>query len=492
MSTQCCRYHKNPQERYYYQKSSREKIRVFIIADVTNNNMFENRAKPQLVIIYGVFALILVFGTLANIGIAVASSATGETREQVTLRVVLTDLAGQDWQVLFQPSLDELRKRHPDLDIHLNYTMFPYNITRISLLELLSNMSTSIDLASIDQIWLGEFAGKGLLTDLSNMTKKWGRLSDFYEIHLDGMIYDDKIYGIWAWTDIRGMWYWKDILNKSNVDPDSLKTWDGYLAGAKKINNTIQAAKKEGNNTLIQSMHLNGDVGTAVDMWYPYLWMLGGSIVESRSGHPTKGIYWFPGYNSTEGVQALGFIKKQIDIGLKPQTTLDIQFVDGKFPVMLSGSWMPSIFPDWQGVAKMVGFLPAFPVPNDSIETSTMMGGWELSIPSLSRHKDLAWELITIMLEPKILVPWLEKYGYLPTQKAIGQGNYSTELEQSIPHYQEMISMIELGRGRPSIPEYPQIANHINEAMDDVFSGSKEPKQALDDAAAKSAKSLGW
>ena len=492
MSTQCCRYHKNPQERYYYQKSSREKIRVFIIADVTHNNMFENRAKPQLVIIYGVFALILVFGTLANIGIAVASSATGETREQVTLRVVLTDLAGQDWQVLFQPSLDELRKRHPDLDIHLNYTMFPYNITRISLLELLSNMSTSIDLASIDQIWLGEFAGKGLLTDLSNMTKKWGRLSDFYEIHLDGMIYDDKIYGIWAWTDIRGMWYWKDILNKSNVDPDSLKTWDGYLAGAKKINNTIQAAKKEGNNTLIQSMHLNGDVGTAVDMWYPYLWMLGGSIVESRSGHPTKGIYWFPGYNSTEGVQALGFIKKQIDIGLKPQTTLDIQFVDGKFPVMLSGSWMPSIFPDWQGVAKMVGFLPAFPVPNDSIETSTMMGGWELSIPSLSRHKDLAWELITIMLEPKILVPWLEKYGYLPTQKAIGQGNYSTELEQSIPHYQEMISMIELGRGRPSIPEYPQIANHINEAMDDVFSGSKEPKQALDDAAAKSAKSLGW
>ena len=454
--------------------------------------MFKNSAKPRLVIINGVFVLILVFGILANIGIAVASSATGEPKEQVTLRAALTDLAGQDWQVLFQPSFEELRKRHPDLDIHLNYTMLPYNITRISLLELLSNKSTSIDLTSIDQIWLGEFAGKGLLTDLSNMTKKWGRLSDFYEIHLDGMIYDDKIYGIWAWTDIRGMWYWKDILNKSNVDPASLKTWDGYLAGAKKINNTIQAATKEGNNTLIQSMHLNGDVGTAVDMWYPYLWMLGGSIVESRSGHPTKGIYWFPGYNSTEGVQALGFIKKQIDIGLKPQTTLDIQFVDKKFPVMLSGSWMPSIFPDWRSVAKMVGFLPFFSVPNDSIETSTMMGGWELSIPSASRHKDLAWELITIMLEPKILLPWLEKYGYLPTQKAIGQGNYSTELEQSIPYYQEMISMIELGRGRPSIPEYPQIANHINEAMDDVFSGSKEPKQALDEAAAKSAKSLGW
>lgn len=454
--------------------------------------MFNNSAKPLPIIICGVFVLILGFGIGTNISPAIASSATSRNEEQVTLRAVLTDLAGQDWQVLFQPSLEELRKRHPNLDIHLNYTMFPYNITRISLLESLSNKTNSFDLASIDQIWLGEFAAKGLLTDLSNLTKKWGRLSDFYEISLDGMIYNDKIYGIWAWTDVRGMWYWKDILNKSNVNPDSLKTWNGYLAEAKKINNTIQAAKKEGNNTQIQSMHLNGDVGTAVDMWYPYLWMLGGTIVESKSGHPTKDTYWFPSYNSSEGVQALGFIKKQIDIGLKPQTTLDIQFVDRKFAVMLSGSWMPSIFRDWQSVEQMVGFLPAFPVPNESIQTSTMMGGWELSIPSTSTHKDLAWELITIMLEPKILVPWLEKYGYLPTQVAIGQGNYSMQLEQSIPYYQEMISMIELGRGRPSIPEYPQIANHINQAMDDVFSGSKEPELALDDAAAKSAESLGW
>jgi multiple sugar transport system substrate-binding protein len=454
--------------------------------------MFNNSAKPLPIIICGVFVLILGFGIGTNISPAIASSATSRNEEQVTLRAVLTDLAGQDWQVLFQPSLEELRKRHPNLDIHLNYTMFPYNITRISLLESLSNKTNSFDLASIDQIWLGEFAAKGLLTDLSNLTKKWGRLSDFYEISLDGMIYNDKIYGIWAWTDVRGMWYWKDILNKSNVNPDSLKTWNGYLAEAKKINNTIQAAKKEGNNTLLQSMHLNGDVGTAVDMWYPYLWMLGGTIVESRSGHPTNDTYWFPSYNSSEGVQALGFIKKQLDIGLKPQTTLDIQFVDRKFAVMLSGSWMPSIFRDWQSVEQMVGFLPAFPVPNESFQTSTMMGGWELSIPSTSTHKDLAWELITIMLEPKILVPWLEKYGYLPTQVAIGQGNYSMQLEQSIPYYQEMISMIELGRGRPSIPEYPQIANHINQAMDDVFSGSKQPELALDDAAAKSAESLGW
>jgi hypothetical protein len=29
--------------------------------------------------------------------------------------------------------------------------------------------------------------------------------------------------------------------------------------------------------------------------------------------------YWFPGYNSTEGVKALEFVRDQIDAGIKPQ-----------------------------------------------------------------------------------------------------------------------------------------------------------------------------
>lgn len=43
-----------------------------------------------------------------------------------------------------------------------------------------------------------------------------------------------------------------------------------------------------------------------------------------------------------------------------------------------------------------------------------------------------------------------------------------------------------------AIPEYPEIASHIKQAIDDVYDGRKDPKQALDDAAAKSAKVLGW
>ena len=47
--------------------------------------------------------------------------------------------------------------------------------------------------------------------------------------------------------------------------------------------------------------------------------MIGGEITELRSGHPTKGVYWSPAYNSSAGVKALQFIKDQVHAGISPQ-----------------------------------------------------------------------------------------------------------------------------------------------------------------------------
>ena len=51
------------------------------------------------------------------------------------------------------------------------------------------------------------------------------------------------------------------------------------------------------------------------------------------------------------------------------------------------------------------------------------------------------------------------------------------------PYYDEMISLIPYGGSRPSIPEYPQIAQYIKDALDSVYYRTKDPKEALDDAA---------
>ena len=73
---------------------------------------------------------------------------------------------------------------------------------------------TPIDIISLDQIWLGEFANESYITDLTNRADSWGGLSDWYQQTYDDNLYNGKIYGIRAWTDIRSIWYWKDLLNQ--------------------------------------------------------------------------------------------------------------------------------------------------------------------------------------------------------------------------------------------------------------------------------------
>ncbi|MDQ3968284.1 MAG: extracellular solute-binding protein, partial [Thermoproteota archaeon] len=225
-------------------------------------------------------------------------------KTNVTLRGLLTDLGDPGrWNQLLQPALDELNRRHPDMNIQIEYTYSPQNETRDRIFDSLSN-GDPVDIVSLGDLWLGDFAGQGLLANLTDEFEQWGRMGDLYEANLDGSVYNNTLYGLWLWTDIRGMWYWKDMLQEAGVDPESLKTWDGYISAAVKLDDFF-----EEDSSVIQGVHLVG-ASYDQDMWYPYLWMLGGEILQLREGHPTKGVYWFPSYNSSEGVRALEFLKR--------------------------------------------------------------------------------------------------------------------------------------------------------------------------------------
>ena len=247
-----------------------------------SSNCKENPIRTSIVVI-----LLLGLGISIVCNLFVLSYAQKE--QQINLTGFFVDPEDR-WKSLMPSALDELRTRHPNLNIQINYTVFPYNDARTQMLKSLAN-GTPIDLISLDQIWLGEFANNSYILDITNRTNSWGGLSDWYQANLDGNMYNGKVYGIWAWTDIRSIWYWKDLLNQTGVDPKSLKTWDGYIQSAKKLSSTLEQQK-------ISGIELVGGPGSQNE-WYPFLWMLGGDILEYRPGHPTKGAYWFPAYNST-------------------------------------------------------------------------------------------------------------------------------------------------------------------------------------------------
>lgn len=426
------------------------------------------------------------FAILSLFFISQINLITVIAQEEITLTAIFAE-PKERWDMLVENATKILNDRHPDKTIKIDYRVLPYSDTRTQILTAMAG-KTPIDLISLDQIWLGEFAEGGFLSDLTYNTQIWNKSSDWYIQNWKGGLYNDQVKGIWAWTDVRALWYWKDLLDKAEINPEQLETWNGYISASKKLNQFLQKDR-------IQAMHLVG-ANHSPDMWYPYLWMIGGEILEKRDGHPTKQNYWYPIYNSDLGIKALHFLKDQVEAGIKPQINhfWGQEFGDKKFAVMLEGSWLLGQFAknEWNTLEEKIGMLPMFPVPNISnTNTSTLMGGWLLSIPETSENKELAWELITIMLEPDVLIPMLLQHGYLPTQKSIGEGQYSEKLKSTIPYYEELISLISLGKGRPNIPEYPIVAEHIRNAIEQVYNGM-DPKQALDEASKQSAKALGW
>ena len=182
----------------------------------------------------------------------------------------------------------------------------------------------------------------------------------------------------------------------------------------------------------------------------------------------------------------MNFIKQQVDAGIKPQKNhfFGSEFLDRKFAVMIEGSWLPVPFLQRQpkkNFEDRIGFIPTLPVPYKNNQTSTLMGGWALSIPKTSIHKDLAWKLIELILTPKLLNSFLLQGGYLPTQISMGTSDLiNSTIISSYPYYRQLVSMIPFAGTRPSIPEYPQIADSIRQAIYEVQFENKDPKQALE------------
>ena len=137
--------------------------------------------------------------------------ASLQPKQNVTLAITFNDFNNHQGKSLLDSAIDKLRSIHPNLNINVKYVEISdrnpgIHGTHDQILKAIAN-GTSIDVVTLDQIWLGEFAQKGYLTDLTNRSTSWGKLSNFYATNLDGMTYNHRIYSIWAWTDVRGIWY---------------------------------------------------------------------------------------------------------------------------------------------------------------------------------------------------------------------------------------------------------------------------------------------
>jgi multiple sugar transport system substrate-binding protein len=81
------------------------------------------------------------------------------------------------------------------------------------------------------------------------------------------------------------------------------------------------------------------------------------------------------------------------------------------------------------------------------------------------------------MLEPDVLLPMFNQTGYIPIQKIMMNGTYFQTLNESVPYFDELVSMVFMRPTRTNIPQYPRIADCIRVALNEVFDGPKNERR---------------
>jgi ABC-type glycerol-3-phosphate transport system substrate-binding protein len=128
-----------------------------------------------------------------------------------------------------------------------------------------------------------------------------------------------------------------------------------------------------------------------------------------------------------------------------------------------------------QGVAPL-------PVPPGG-KPATGSGGWIAGITRDSKHADLVWEYLKMVVDPPNMSKFCINNASLPVRKSMLA--MAQDFSQAIPYYNVAAQVLPTTNFRPPIPEYTKISAELVTAIQKALSMEAQPKEALDQAARK-------
>ncbi len=379
----------------------------------------------------------------------------GFAKQTVVLKVV-----SRSWATdLMKYATKKLQDAHPELNIKVEYTLYDYNECRAQTALKLSRREP-LDVITLDHIWLGEFKDMVMQIDKKKI-KDWDDYIPSFQKLMEKYAAPGKVVGRYAATDIRLLFWNKDLMKKVGINEVNIKTWDDVKKYAKMI--------KEKQNLLPEGVKpvgfMAGNTEHTNSRWYDYLWAAGGDILTKDEKSPM--------FQEEPGVKALEFYGWFLKNGMvAPEDVLspsngavyDEAFLNGKFVISLgNGHWLGTTTAKNVGLTKEQ-FLAKFgatliPAPEGGERGTTVAGGYLWAISKFAKHPDLALEFITYITNAEgYNVPGTGKSG-IPTVKS------ALSTIDNLPYADLIKQALEHARFRPTIPQYPKIAEVIRDSI---------------------------
>ncbi len=336
---------------------------------------------------------------------------------------------------------------------------------------------------------LDDYVNNPKLTD-----KAWFDEDDYVQKWIDVMKYQGKLYGLPSYGESDILFYRTDLFDKYSVKVPT--TLEELEQAAKQLTLDTDGDGK----TDIYGITLRGIRGhtSNVYIWAGFLRAFGGKFF--RGEDPINGMppdtpkgkeYWEPVINSPEAIQATEYYARLLQ-NYAPRDVASYHW-DGVAEAMATGitamiidaTCFAAIFtnPEEARVAGNVGYAPGPQVPSIWISA--------FAINSASKNKGATWLWLQWVTSKQIQLRYaLKEEG--------GSCDVSRMSVVNDPRYRERwsipsptgnfldISWDKINKSspdyRPRIPEYWELGDRIGIAVEEVITGVKTAKQALDEA----------
>jgi multiple sugar transport system substrate-binding protein len=366
----------------------------------------------------------------------------------------------------------EYQQAHPNVTVDTS----PGASTTDELLTKLSAGFTANNYPDISYAfgsWAGELGASGKTQDLTKFVNDpafgWNEIP---EAARTTATVEGKVIGVPALVDNLALIYNKKLFDTAGVAyPTNDWSWDDFRTAAKKLTDA-------GKGQYGTAYSVSGSEDTTWHLW-PLLWQKGGKILDGKKA----------AFNSDAGVAALEYLRslavddKSMYLDQTDEKYPQL-FNDGHIGMMLSGPWtlfdMTAAHVDY-GVA----YLPAF---NNDHQTVSGPDLWTLFDHGDANRAGAARDFIKWLTSKETDAKWNLAVGNLPLRSS----------EQGSPEFQSYVKEYPGGQvffdnlknakqARPTVAGYEAMSRNVGDAISKVLQGAAKPKEALDEAAKKSA-----
>lgn len=310
------------------------------------------------------------------------------------------------------------------------------------------------DIALIDNPNFHGFAALGVLADLTQNVSAWGEADLYFPGHWGSTVYQDVNYGVPCFSNCLAWWVNTEMKEAAGVETPA--NWEELRATAKAL------TTREHYGTVVSGRHTE----EGAFQFEVFLWSAGSDLatINDEAGQRALQL-WVDLMNDgsmSQGILGLG------------QWAAKDEFGNQRAAMMLNGPWcindMRASYPD---VQWEISAVPADQVP------ASILGGENYGITKDSPNVDAAWEYIAWTQEPENYKQFLKDAGMFPSRSDVAEDPYWTE----DPVLSVFLEQVKIARARAYGPNYGEMSNALQDAIQAALTGASSVKDALDKAA---------